>query len=226
LLLAGPLLRWLRARDLEAARGVDRFIANSRYVADRIRRAYGQDAEVIHPPVDVDSFQPAPVGTYYLAGGRLVPYKRVDLAVEAANRAGLPLKVFGDGPERGRLQALAGPTVEFIGTVGQRRLAELVSGCRAYLFPGVEDFGILPLEVQAGGRPVVAQAAGGALETVLDGETGVLYSGEAPQALLDAIGRLNRLTISPDACRLHAHRFRRERFEDEIAAAVRSVRAR
>ena len=224
-LLAGPLLRWLREKDLAGARGVDRFIANSHYVAERIQRAYGRPAEVIHPPVDVDAFKPSAVGAYYLAGGRLVSYKRVDLAVAAANAGGFPLKVFGDGPERRRLEALAGSTVEFIGAVGQRRLAELVSGCRAYLFPGIEDFGILPVEVQAGGRPVVARAAGGAMETVLDGETGILYQGDSADALLEAISRLEALQCRPAACRAQAAKFGRERFEAGITAAVRSLQA-
>lgn len=220
-LLAGPLLRWLRRKDLEGARRVDRFIANSQYVAERIQRTYGRSAQVIHPPVDVDAFPSSNPGTYFLAGGRLVAYKRVDLAVAAANAGGFALKVFGDGPERRRLEAMAGPTVKFTGAVDQQRLAELVSGCRAYLFPGIEDFGILPVEVQAGGRPVVALAAGGALETVVDGETGVLFHGETVDALLSAIARLEDLDCSPEACRAHAAAFGRPRFEREVAAAVR-----
>ena len=219
--LGGGMLRWLRNRDLEAASGVDRFLANSRFVAERIRRIYGRESTVVYPPVDVEAFaEPKGEGKYYLAGGRLVGYKRVDLAIEAANLGRLPLVVFGDGPERVRLQAMAGPTVSFVGTVSQQDLVELIRKARAYLFPGVEDFGILPVEAQAGGRPVVALAEGGALETVVDGVTGVLFPTPTAEALLAAVDRLGSVAPTPAACRENAARFGRARFEAEILREV------
>lgn len=231
-LLRGRVLEWLRRQDREAAGGVDVFFANSTFVAGHIESTYGRHAPVVYPPVDVDDFgrrgggstpyardegdAGAEPGGYFLAGGRLVPYKRIDLAVEAAHRAGFRLVVFGDGPERRALEGLAGPTVEFVGEVGHARLLELMAGCRAYLFPGVEDFGILPVEVQAAGRPVVALGQGGALETVKDGVTGVLYDDESVEGLLGALEVFDERAWDPEACRRQAMPFARPRFEEEI----------
>lgn len=219
-LLRGPLLERLRHQDLEAARRVGAFVANSAFVAQRIRATYGRDSAVVPPPVDVEAFRAPPTadgpGGYYLAGGRLVGYKRVDLAVEASNRAGFPLVVFGDGPERRGLEKAAGPTVSFVGAVGHDRLVELMAGCRAFLYPGVEDFGILPVEVQAAGRPVVALGRGGALDTVEAGVTGVLYDDETVDGLLEAVQEIESRTWSPEACRASARRFERGRFEERM----------
>jgi len=231
--LSGTALRLLgpslRRADLRAARGVDRFMANSEEVRGRIRRVYGRNAGVVHPPVAAERFRVGGgEGGYYLAGGRMVAYKALDVAVEAANRARFPLRVFGDGPERRRLEARAGPTVELVGRVSDRELAELLAGCRAFLFPGVEDFGILPVEAQAAGRPVVARDAGGARETVLDGMTGVLYPvpaapGERDEAdaLLAGIERLEALAIEPGACRRHAEAFGPQAFREGLLEIVR-----
>ncbi len=222
--LRGPLLRRLKWKDVEAANRVHTFVANSMFVADRIARSYGRDASVVYPPVDVDQFIPSVgVGEHYLAGGRMVQYKRIDLAIEVANRRALPLVVFGNGPERGHLERLAGPTIEFTGSVSMTQLAELISRSRAFLFPGVEDFGILPVEVQAGGRPVIALARGGALETVIHGQTGVLYEEDTITGLIEAIDQFEQLAIKPKACQENAFRFRRDRFEQEITSVVRRV---
>ncbi len=224
--LRGPLLEWLRERDLAAAASVDRFLANSRFVAERILRIYGRESTVVYPPVDVEAFaEPDGEGEYYLAGGRLVGYKRVDVAVEAANLGRLPLVVFGDGPERRRLQALAGPTVRFVGTVSQSDLVGLVRKARAFLFPGVEDFGILPVEVQAGGRPVVALGRGGACETVADGETGVLVSEATPEAFLAGVRAVDGMGDLSVACRRRAATFGRERFDAEMRRELSHVLA-
>lgn len=222
--LRGPLLRRLKWKDVEAASRVHAFVANSMFVADRIARSYGRDASVVYPPVDVDQFTPSVgVGEHYLAGGRMVHYKRLDLAIEVANRCALPLVVFGDGPERDHLERLAGPTIEFVGSVSTAQLAELISRSRAFLFPGVEDFGILPVEVQAGGRPVIALARGGALETVNHGETGVLYEEDSITGLIEAIGQFEQLAIEPRACHKNASRFRRDRFEQELISVVNRI---
>lgn len=223
-LLRGPILERLRRQDLQAAAGVDFFIANSRFVAERIERIYGRPAHVVYPPVDLDLFEPETgAGAHYLAGGRLVAYKRVDRAIEAANRAGLPLVVFGDGPERARLEAMAGPTVRFTGRVSHETLHALLRDARGYLFPGVEDFGILPVEAQAAGRPVIALAEGGATETVIDGETGILYRDDSVDGLIEAWERADRQSWDASACRGNAERFSRPRFEKELGRLVRDL---
>lgn len=219
-----PLMRYLKRIDSRAATRVHSFIANSYYVADRISRSYGRQSSVIYPPVDVDQFRlDHGDRTHYLAGGRMVSYKKLDRAIEAANRQGFPLVVFGDGPERDRLVRMSGPSVKLIGSVSQPQLAELIRHSRAFLFPGVEDFGILPVEVQAGGLPVIALAKGGALETVRSDETGLLYKDDSVEGLVDAVARFENETFDPENCRKNALRFSRERFEQEIAEAVAAV---
>ncbi|SVD04847.1 uncharacterized protein METZ01_LOCUS357701, partial [marine metagenome] len=219
--LRAPLMLNLRKKDRESAKRVHRFIANSTHVADRISRSYERDARVIYPPVDVDQFTPSAYeGKHYLAGGRMVHYKRLDLAIEAANHRGLKLVVFGDGPERTRLEELAGPTIEFVGRVSTAQIAKLVAQSHAFLFPGEEDFGILPVEVQAGGRPVIALARGGALETVRHEETGLLYEDDSVEGLIEAIHHFETRTFDPMACTSNAERFHRHRFEEEITGAI------
>ncbi len=185
-IVRAPVARRLRQVDREAARGVTRFVANSRTVADRIRKHYDREAEVLHPPVHVERFaaarEPGDRSERYLAGGRMVPYKGLDIAIAAANQAQLPLDVFGDGPERGRLERLGGPTVRFLGKVPDEALPGLLARSRAYLFPVEEDFGILPVEAMAAGTPVLALARGGATETVGRLGGGVLISSRDPDA--------------------------------------------
>jgi len=225
-LLRGPVLERLRRQDLRSAEGVDFFIANSRFVAERIERIYGRSARVLHPPVDLDLFEPEPgSGSHYLAGGRLVGYKRIDRAIDAANRAGFPLVVFGEGPERARLEAMAGPTVRFTGKVSHDGLRALFRDARGFVFPGIEDFGILPVEAQAAGRPVIALAEGGATETVIDGRTGVLYRDDSVEGLIEAWKRADSGEWDPDACRENGERFSRPRFEQEMAELVRELLA-
>ena len=223
--LRRPALRLLRRQDLRAAARVDHFVANSRHVAGRIRRYYGREARVIYPPVDVERYNEVDrrPGDYYLAGGRLSRYKRIDSAVRAANQAEVPLKVFGDGPEYRRLKALAGPTVELLGQVSDEELLELMAGARAYLHPGKEDFGIQPVEAQAAGCPVVAWASGGARETVVHGKTGVLYDDPTPLGILDGLRTLEQETWRPELARGNARRFNRRRFEEEMAEEVDRV---
>jgi len=222
--LLGPLLRHLRQKDVEASQNVHSFIANSTYVAGRIARAYGRDARVIYPPVDVDEFTlTSDEPSYYLAGGRMVPYKHLDKAVRAANKGKLPLVIFGDGPERNRLSRIAGPTVKFVGSVSTSQLAELIHKARAFLFPGLEDFGILPVEVQAGGCPVIALAQGGALETVKSGETGLLYNEDSVEGLLNAIQLFEGKIFDPEVCRKNSLLFSRDRFEKEMTLAVSRI---
>lgn len=222
--LAGPPIRYLRARDRESAEHVDHFIANSNYVADRIRRTYGREAKVIYPPVDVDRFVPKEQPRrHFLAGGRLVRYKRVDRAISAANATAQPLVVFGDGPDRNRLESMAGPTVRFVGQCSNEQLLDLMHTSIALIFPGVEDFGILPVEAQAAGTPVVALGQGGALETVADGTSGLLYAEDSLACLSDALETTRTQHWNPDDCRRNAERFSRPRFEHEVRVALRDI---
>ena len=222
-LLLPPLLAQLRREDLAGAEGPDVFVANSRHVAERIKRYYGRTAEIVHPPVDVDRFlrverQPR---DYYLAFGRVVPYKRVDLAVAACARLGRALKVAGDGRALAAARAqAAGGGVEFLGKVSELERDRLLGGARALLFPGEEDFGIVPVEAQAAGVPVIAYAIGGAAETVLDGRTGVLFAEQSASSLAAAIERFEGLELDSGDARENALRFGRERFRAEMAAVI------
>jgi glycosyltransferase involved in cell wall biosynthesis len=218
------LAAWLRWWDRRTAAGVHHFVAISSFIAERIARAYGRAADVIHPPVDVTRFRVEErPGDYYVVVSALTPYKRVDIAVEAATRLGRRLVVVGTGPEEGRLRALAGPTVHFLGWQDDGAVADLLAGCGALLFPPLEDFGIAPLEAMASGRPVIAYGAGGALETVVPpgaagAPTGLLWTPQTVEALMAAMVRLEAgaVDFDPKALRRHAEAFDRPRFRDRI----------
>jgi glycosyltransferase involved in cell wall biosynthesis len=219
-----PLLAWLRRVDLAGAAGPDVFVANSRHVAERIECYYGRSAEIVHPPVDVEHYlglERAAGEGYYFAFGRVVPYKRVDLAVAACARLGRRLKVAGDGRALDAVRAHAdGAGIELLGRVSAAERDRLLSGARALLFPGEEDFGIVPVEAQAAGLPVIAYGVGGAAETVIDGRTGVLFDEQSVDALTAAIERFEGLALDADAARENARRFGRERFRAEMAAVI------
>jgi len=223
-----PLLAWLRRRDLRGAVRPDVFVANSSHVAERIRRFYGRESELVYPPVDLESFLSLPRAEqdYYLVLGRVVPYKRVDLAVRGAALAGRPLKVAGDGRAMDAVRALAGPGVELLGRVSDERLRDLLSGARALLFPGEEDFGIVPVEAQAAGVPVIAYDRGGATETVRDGRTGVLFSEHTPEGVAAAIERFEAMALDSEVIRENARRFGRERFRAQMDTIISGARTR
>ena len=217
-----PLIALLRRWDYAAAQRVTRFIAISTTVQERIRRLYCREASIIHPPVDVDRFAPVPsteVGEYLLVVSRLIPYKRIDLAVRAATALGMPLKIAGHGRDERRLRSLAGPTVEFLGYVADAELPALFARCRALLFPGLEDFGIVPVQAQAAGRPVIAYAGGGALDTVEPGISGELFAEQTADCLVETLRQFDASAYVPSVLRERAARFSRERF----LAAIRDV---
>ena len=218
----GLAAHWLRVWDRAAADRVDHFLAISETVASRIRRYYRREATVVHPPVDTQRFRPngLPSEDFLLVVSRLVPYKRVDQAVIAATRLGVPLKVVGVGPEMQRLRALAGRNVTFLGWRDDAEVAELYARCRAFVFPGLDDFGIAPVEAMASGRPVVAYGRGGATETVIDGVTGILYDEQTDAALAGAIEELMSRSFDAAACRAQAERFDSSIFRTRIAGAV------
>lgn len=224
----------LRAWDRRASERVTAFVANSRHVRGRIRRFYDRDAEIVHPPVDVNRFEPVPRhDDFYIYLGALVPYKRVDLIIEAFNRLGRRLLVVGEGGERRRLERLAGPTVQLLGRLPDERVVELLPRARGLVHAGVEDFGITLVEAQAAGTPVVAFGEGGALETVVDdgagghgAGTGVLFEPQTPEALVEAVLELERRTFDPATLRSNALRFEPDRFLDGMRqAAARALEA-
>lgn len=221
-----PVTWSLRAWDRSAARRPDAYIAIAANVRDRVRAVYGRDADVVYPPVDTARFHPSPRGDRLLVLSRLLSYKRVDLAVEAATRKGMALDVVGTGPALSRLQALAGPTVTFHGRLDDASIAELIHACSAVIFPGTEDFGIVPVEANAAGKPVVAFAAGGALETLTDGVTAVMFGEPTVDALVRALDRLEALDTSPDVIAASAARFSNEAFEANLKAAIERARDR
>lgn len=198
----------LRAWDRRTAQRAQYLVCNSLTTQRRIREAWGRDARVIHPPVNLEQFRPeGEPEDYYLAVCTLNPYKRVDVAVEAFNRLGLPLTVVGDGPDFDSLRERANENVRFTGKVPDDEIAGLYARCRGFVMPQEEDFGIAPLEAQACGRPVVAYRAGGALETVIEGETGVFFDQQTPEALIEAVTRFETLEFDPGRCRRNAERF-------------------
>ena len=207
------VVRGLRLWDEGAARQPDHFVANSKAVAARIERAYGRYAEVIFPPIDVDRFSvSSEQEDYYVVLARLVSYKRIDLAVSAFTQMGKRLVVIGTGPALDNLKAKAGSTVEFVGRLSDRAVERYIARSRALIFPGEEDFGMAPLEVAAAGRPTIAYRAGGALETIIEGETGLFFDEQTTEALIEAVERFERELWSADRIRKHAEGFSREVF--------------
>jgi glycosyltransferase involved in cell wall biosynthesis len=218
---------YLQQWDVQSASRVDYFIANSKNVADKIKHLYARDAAVIYPPVAVQNFNLHPdLQPYYLIVSALVPYKKIDVAVEAFNRLQLPLKIVGEGPLRSHLQKLAQPNIEFLGWLSDQDLAAVYRHCQALVFPGEEDFGITPLEAQASGRPVIAYGKGGALETVLPLETGsmtpatgIFFSHPSAESLMAAVElyQRHREHFEPATIRRHAAKFSAQRFKAEIS---------
>jgi glycosyltransferase involved in cell wall biosynthesis len=216
-----PLVQALKKWDYDAAQRVNHFIAISSDIQQRVRNFYDRDSVVIYPPVDTTRFQPSSVvEDYFLIVSRLIPYKRIDLAVQAATRLGVPLKIGGRGRDLDRLKAMAGPTVEFLGFVPDDQLPDLMARCKAFLFPGLEDFGITPVQAQAAGRPVIAYAAGGALDTVIPGRTGELFDHLSVESLMHAMASFDARSYDMQTLRTHAERFDTQVFNRQISSYV------
>ena len=210
-------LKRLKNWDLLAAQRVNHFIANSRLVQQRIKRYYGQDSKVIYPPVETHKFHLADqVADYYLTGGRLVAYKRYDLAIQAFNKLGIKLKIFGTGLDYQRLKKMARSNIEFLGSVTDQHRAELYSRALAFIHPQVEDFGITAVESMASGRPVIAYQAGGALETIVAGLTGEFFDAQTWESLVNQIIHFDPHKYNSQLIQAHAAKFNTQRFEREI----------
>ncbi len=222
--IAGFAAHYLRNWDVVATTRVDQLIANSNHVRHRIRKYYRREAEVVYPPVSIENYS---IGTgspeYYLTVSALVPYKRVDLAIQTCRRLGVKLLVVGDGPERSRLQKMAGKETEFLGWVNQKELTGLYQNAIALLYPGEEDFGIAPVEAQACGVPVIAYGYGGALDTVIPNgaeQTGIYFYEQTPEALTQAMKQLEANRLDPQVIRKHGEKFSRERFRNEMSDII------
>jgi glycosyltransferase involved in cell wall biosynthesis len=198
---------------------VDHFVANSPIVAERIRKYYRCEAMYIPPPVEASRFPFDPTieaENYFLILSRLVPYKRIDLAIEACNQLQLPLVIIGGGRDLERLKRMAGPTIRFLGKLSDKEVIHYYTHCRAFIFPGEEDFGITPLEAQACGRPVIAYGAGGALATIIDGITGIFFHEQTVKSLMTALASFNEHMFNPLVIHNHALEFDISRFQHRI----------
>lgn len=215
-----PLAAAFRRLDVCAARRANLYVANGELVRERIHQRYGRDAPVVYPPVDVDRFTPTPRGERLLVVSRLLAYKRVDLVVDVATRAGIGLDVVGTGPALTDLRHRAGPTVRFLGRLPDAEITELFERCRAFCLPGAEDFGITPVEANAAGKPVVAFAGGGALETIEEGVTGTFFREHSVDALLEAIAGCDSISSSPEQIARRARRFSGSAFRERLASVL------
>ncbi len=211
------VFNYLRLWDFSSSQRVDHFIASSHWVAKRIRKYYGRESEVIYPPVDASPFSPSDnLGDYFLCVSRLVPYKRIDIAIRTFNLLGYPLRIVGKGIEEGKLKAMARSNIEFLGYLPTERLAEEYAKCQALIFPGEEDFGIVPVEAQASGRPVIGYGVGGVKETIIEDKTGIFFNTQTPQSLTEAVGRFQNLKFDPGDCVANAQRFAKEVFMRKV----------
>ncbi len=222
-LLASVFRRW-RRWDWIAAQRSTRYVANSAITQERIRSYFGRESQIVHPPVNTARFAPGPVGEHYVIVSELMSHKQIDVAIEAFNRLRRPLVIIGDGPAARRLNRLAGPTVTLLGRVSDAVVEQTVQSARALVVTAVEEFGISAVEAQSAGRPVIARAAGGVLETIVDGETGCFWSG-GPAELATAVLQFDDAAVDPGACVRQADRFSRESFREGMLSEVRAAYA-
>ncbi|MFP4162932.1 MAG: glycosyltransferase [Chitinispirillaceae bacterium] len=217
--LVRSVLHYLRMWDMVSSNRVNEFVTNSHYIAHRIKKCYNREARVIYPPVDVDKFYlSSKKDNYFITVSRLVPYKRLDIVIKAFNELKLPLLIVGDGPCRKQLEKMAGPTITFLGYTSKKELSSLLSHARAFIFSAEEDFGIVNVEAQAAGLPVIAYGKGGALETVIDQKTGLFFNKQTPQSLAEKIREFlaKEDSFDPAVIRQNAEKFPRSRFEREF----------
>ena len=222
-MISPALMNYIRMWDWQATNGVDKFIANSKFVQGRIEKYYNRRAVVINPPVDVDKFYISPenkLGDYFLLVGRMMKYKKMDLVIRAFNKMRLPLKVVGRGVEFKNLQKIAGPTVEFLGRVSDEELRKIYSQARAFIFPQEEDFGIVAIEALASGRPVIAYRAGDVEEHIEDGRSGIFFDRQTEDDLIQAVKKFQKTNFDPRYIRQQALKFDKERFKMEIKKLV------
>jgi len=223
-LVLPPFVAWMRRLDLRATKGVDYFIANSHIVADRIRTYYRRSSVVLHPPVDLQRFRKVNRNNPrhgFIALGRQVPYKRVDLAIEACNTLRLPLTVYGNGSEHERLKALAGPTITFVSDATDADIVKALATAEAYIMPQEEDFGIVQIEAMAAGTPVIAYSKGGSRDAVVDGKTGLFFDQQTSNSLVEALRRFSKATFNHTAIEQHAEKFSEEAFIRQLKAFVK-----
>lgn len=215
------LMNYMRIWDVTSSNRVDYFIANSENVAARIWKHYHRESTVIYPPANTDYFVPQDIdGDYFLVMSRLVPYKRIDLAVQAFNELGLPLVVIGGGSELEKLKSMAKDNIKFLGRQPDEVVKEYYAKCRAFIFPGEEDYGITPIEAQASGRPVIAFGKGGALETVIADKTGIFFKEQTVDSLVNALKKFENVEFDKKYIRTHAEKFSIAEFESKIQAFV------
>lgn len=219
--LLPPFTSYLRIWDWEASRRVDEFWSISDFVKNRVKKYYGKESRVIYPPVNVDNFFISKeIGNYFLMVGRMVSYKKFDLAIKAFNQLGLPLKIIGTGPEFKKLKKISKNNIEFIGLVSDDQLPEFYSKAKALIFPQEEDFGIVPLEAMASGRPVIAYRGGGALETIKENETGIFFDEQNEDSIISAIKTFDDRKFEPIECRSQAEKFSITNFKREIISYI------
>lgn len=207
---------YLQKWDVKSSQGVTHFITLSEHIKRKIAAHYNRDSTVIYPPVDVENYPQNREENYFLIVSALVPYKRVDIAIRAFNELGYNLKIIGTGPDESRLKAMASPNIEFLGWLQDAEIKDYYAGCRAFIFPQEEDFGITAVEAQAAGKPVIAFAKGGALETVIDGRTGIYFNEPTHKSIFEAVKRFEKINFSFEELRKNASRFSTARFKNEI----------
>lgn len=216
-----PFITYLRIWDKEASLRVDDFWSISNFIGNRIRKYYSKSSQVIYPPVNLAKFRISNrIGNYFIMVGRLVSYKRFDLAIKTFNQNGLQLKIIGTGPELNKLKKMANKNIEFLGLVSDEKLAELYSNAQACIFPQEEDFGIVPLESMASGRPVIAYRSGGAEETIFENKTGIFFDEQSAESIQIAIEKFQSIDFSPENCRKQAEKFDLAIFKDKVSKSI------
>ena len=216
-------MSYIRIWDKEASLRVDKFICNSHFVSERIRKYYNKKALVIHPPVDIEMFYPSSTasGKNFLIVGRLLTYKRFDVAIKAFNKLNEPLTIVGDGPEMKRLKKMANSNIKFLGEVNDQELREHYQSCRALIFPQEEDFGIVALEAMACGKPVIAYRGGGALESIEENETGIFFDKQESESLIEAVAKFKTKNFDSKIIREQALKFSKQKFKEKIKSFIK-----